>query len=225
MDPGLPASLLDQLGEHQLRTAGRRRLGDAFAQHRLLRLRQHRQNVAVVEPRVPDVEHVHGGKVAHFPAIAAGAGDCRVAAVGVTEAVGAGGQHKRGDEPFDVPLPGCRQGLVEVVDVEDHPALRSRKDAEIHQVGVAADLDMEAGRRRFRQIGRHDAGRPAVKREWRLQHAAITQRHQLLLPGRIGSAQDADRGPPDPHARASRHAHRAARGRVAACRRPFGPRA
>jgi hypothetical protein len=222
VDPGLPASLLDQLGEHQLRTAGRHRLGDAFAQHRLLRLRQHRQNVAVVEPRVPDVEHIHGGKVAHFSAIAASAGDRRIAAVRLGEPVGAGSEHKGGDEAFDVPLPGRRQGLVEVVDVEEQPALRCGKAAEIHQVSVTAHLDIDAGRRRFREIGRHDPGRPAVKREWRLQHAAIAQRHQLLLLVRIGGAQYADRVRPGPHAPAKRHAHRAARGRGAACRWPFG---
>ena len=107
MDPGLPASLLDQLGEHQLRTAGRRRLGNAFAQHSFLRLRQHRQEVGVIEPGIPDVEHVHRGKVAHFAAIAASAGDRRVAAVRVAEPVGTGSEHKGGDEPFDVPPPGA----------------------------------------------------------------------------------------------------------------------
>ena len=60
-------------------------------------------------------------------------------------------------------------------------------------MGVAAHLDMEAGRRRFSQIGRHDAGGPPVKGEWRLQHAAIAQRHQIRLPVRVGSVQDADR--------------------------------
>ena len=60
-------------------------------------------------------------------------------------------------------------------------------------MAVAADLDMDAGHRRLGQIGRHDAGGPAVKGEWRLQHAAIAQRHQIRLPGRIGGAQDADR--------------------------------
>ena len=193
VNAGLRAGLLDQLWEHQLRTAARRRLGDPFAQHRLAVLRQHRQKVAVVEPGVPDVEHVHGGKVAHFSAIAAGAGDRRIAAVRVGEPVRTGGEHKRGDEPLDVPLPGCRQCLVEIVDVEDEPALRRGKAAEIHQMAVAAHLDMDAAHRRAGQIGRHDAGGPAVKGEWRLQHAAIAQRHQIRLPSRIGGLENADR--------------------------------
>ena len=71
------------LGKHQLRAAACGRLGYAFAQQRLAVLRQHRQKVAIVEPGVLDIQHVHGSKVAHFPAITAGAGDRRIAAVRV----------------------------------------------------------------------------------------------------------------------------------------------
>src|SRR5215469_16221742 len=60
-------------------------------------------------------------------------------------------------------------------------------------MAVAAHLDMEAADRRAAQIGGHDAGRPAIKRERRLQHAAIAQRHQVGLPGGIGGAKNADR--------------------------------
>lgn len=193
MNTGLRARLLDQLWERQLRTAARGCLGDAFAEHRFAVLWQHRQKVAVVEPGIPDIEHVHGGKFAHFSAIAAGAGDRRIAAVRIGKPVGTGGEHERGDEPLDIPLPGRGQCLVEVVDVEEKSALRRGEATEIHQMAVAAHLDTDAAHWRFSQIGRHDARGPEVKCERRLQHAAIAQRRQLLLPGRIGGAQDADR--------------------------------
>jgi len=60
-------------------------------------------------------------------------------------------------------------------------------------MGVATHLDTDSSRRRFSKIGRHHAGRPAIKGERRLQHAAIAQRHQIRLPRRVGSVQDADR--------------------------------
>jgi hypothetical protein len=178
---------------NQLRTAARGCFGDAFAQHCLLRLREHRQKVAVIEPGIPDVEYVHGGKVAHFSAIAAGAGDRRIAAVRIGETVGTSGEHKGGDEPLDVPFPWRRQCLVEIVDVENQPALRGGKTAEIHQMAVAAHLYVDAADRRAGQIGRHDTRGPAVKGEWGLQHAAIAQRHQIRLPSHIGGLENADR--------------------------------
>ena len=50
-------------------------------------------------------------------AIAAGAGDGRLATVGVRQALAARRQHEGGDEPLQVPFPGRRQRLVEIVDV------------------------------------------------------------------------------------------------------------
>ena len=159
---------LDKLWVHQLRTAARGRLGDPLAQQGLAVLPQHRQNIGVVEAGIPDIEHVHGREVAHFLAIAASTGDRRIAAVRVGEPVRTGGEHKRGDKALDVPLPGCRQCLVEVVDVENQPALRRGKTAEIHQMAVTAQLNLDPARWRPGQIGCHDAGRAAIKGERRL---------------------------------------------------------
>src|SRR5829696_3744022 len=41
-------------------------------------------------------------------------------------------------EAFDVPLPGPRQGLVEVVEVEEQGAFRGSVHAEVQEVGVTA---------------------------------------------------------------------------------------
>ena len=60
-------------------------------------------------------------------------------------------------------------------------------------MAVAACVDMNAADRRAGEIGRHDTGGSSVEGERRRQHPAVAQRHQIRLPGRIGSAQNADR--------------------------------
>ena len=44
---------------------------------------------------------------------------------------------------------------------------------------VAAELRVETGARRPRQVRGHDGGGAAVERERRRQHPAVTERHQL----------------------------------------------
>jgi len=60
-------------------------------------------------------------------------------------------------------------------------------------LAIAAGLDTDAGRRRVRQVGRHDGRGSTVERKGRLQHAAIAQRHELRLPRRIRGVKDGDR--------------------------------
>src|SRR5271165_4371005 len=52
---------------------------------------------------------------------------------------------------------------------------------------------MDPHRRRAGEVGGHDAGGAAVERERRMQHAAITERHQMLLSRRIRSVKNAER--------------------------------
>ena len=59
----------------------------------------------------------------------------------VGEAVVARGDQHAGRQPLDVPLPGARQRLVEVVDVEHQPPLGRGEHAEVRQVRVAAALN------------------------------------------------------------------------------------
>ncbi len=80
------------------------------------------------------------------------------------------GDDNAGREPLNVPLPGRPQGFVEIVDVEEDVALGRGETAEVHQVSVAAGLDAKSGRRRRRQIGRHDCRGPAIEGERRLGH-------------------------------------------------------
>ena len=113
---------------------------------------------------------------------------------------------------------GPGQRLVEVVAVEDELALGRAEDAEVGEVGVAADLGRQARARRRREVRRHDQRRPPEEGEGRDQHPAVADgdelghpRRGLLLeerrPGRAGRAPARSRrgcpgapwpGPPSP---------------------------
>ncbi len=67
-------------------------------------------------------------------------------------AVSARRSHAR-SQALDVPLPRPGQRLVEVVDVEDEPALGRGEDAEVREVRVAAALHRQPGPRRRGEIG------------------------------------------------------------------------
>ena len=82
-------------------------------------------------------------------------------------------------ESLDVPLPRCRQCLVEIVDVHDHAALGRAERAEVCQVTVAACLNAHAGRRSRREVRGHVERCATVERERRFQHAAVAHRDQL----------------------------------------------
>src|SRR4029077_11531641 len=46
-------------------------------------------------------------------------------------------------------------------------------------MGVATELRFEPGSRRSRKIVRHEARCTPVEREWRYQHSAVTNGHEL----------------------------------------------
>ena len=58
-------------------------------------------------------------------------------------------------EALHVPFPGAGKCLVEVVDVEQDLSLGRAEEAEVRQVGIAAQLDVDARARRRRQVGGH----------------------------------------------------------------------
>ena len=65
-------------------------------------------------------------------------------------------EHHAGREPLQIHSPGCRQRLVEIVDVEHHLTFRRPEQAEVQQVRITARLHVETGRRCTGEIGRHD---------------------------------------------------------------------
>ena len=105
-------------------------------------------------------------------------------AVGRGEAAIAAHDLEAGRQPLDVPLPRAGEGLVEVVDVEQHLPLGRAEQAEIRQVGVAAQLHGDPGHRGGRQVGRHDQRGAPVERERRDQHPPVADRDQLGYPAR-----------------------------------------
>src|SRR4029077_17425873 len=97
-----------------------------------------------VDPAVPDVQVPQSGELAHRRAIRPGHSGADLRAGLGVEAAGAAGNREAGDQTFDLPLEWSWKGLVEGVDCEDEPPVRRREDAEVRQVGISAELRMDA---------------------------------------------------------------------------------
>ena len=137
---------------------------------------QHRLDLHM---RIPDLEVAHPGEGAHRGAVLAdGVEHDLVLVLRAVVVVARGDQHAR-RQALDVPLPGARERLVEVVDVEHEPALGRREHAEVRQVSVAAALHVQPRARRSREVVGHDLGRATVEGERRHEHPAVADRHEL----------------------------------------------
>jgi hypothetical protein len=93
-----------------------------------------------VEACVPEVEIAHLRELAHRLPVGAAHGRHRAAPVAGAEPRVACCHRDARAEALHVPLPRPREGLVEVVQVEDELAVRCREPAEVRHVGVAAEL-------------------------------------------------------------------------------------
>ncbi len=189
--------MFDELREQAIREAFPARLLDSLPDALdLVPGRQDLENAVEIDAVVPDVEGAHRSVVDHPFTVGAHRVRRRLRrlAVGQTEMLG--GDDDAGGQPLDVPLPRRRQGLVEIVDVEEDVALRRGEPAEIHQVSVAAGLDAKPGRRGRRQVGRHHRGRAAIEGERRLRHAPEADRDQLRNSAIVGLVQKLDRVAP-----------------------------
>lgn len=124
-----------------------------------------RQQQVGVDVLVPDGQFTLPGQPSHGLAVLPGGGSCRAEDVLLLVPVLPGRDRDTGREPFDVPLEGAGEGLVEVVEVEEQGAFRGGVQAEVQQVGVAAQLDGEPGVGLGGQVCRHDGGAPAQERE------------------------------------------------------------
>ena len=139
-----------------------------------------------VEPRVPELDGALLGHLQHRLAVGADAVQDDRPPRGRGVAVVARGDLEARREALDVPLPRPGQRLVEVVDVEDQPPLGRLEEAEVHEVGVAAQLGREPGVGRPGQVRRHEQRAAPVERAGRDEHAAVADGHQLLDPvGRL----------------------------------------
>ena len=133
-----------------------------------------------VEARVPDVEVLHRRELAHRLAVGAGRGQDGVAGLLRGEVAVAPGDREARREALQVPLPGPRQGLVEVVDVHHQAAVGGGEDAEVRQVGIAACLDLQPGLGGLREVHRHDRRGAAIEGERRGEHPPVADRDQLV---------------------------------------------
>ena len=141
--------------------------------------------LVLVQVGVPDVHRRHLRELGHGLPVGRHRRLRRRAHVGLGESVVAARDRKTRRHPLHVPLERPRQRLVEVVQVEQQAPFRGGEQAEVRQVGVAAQLGIEAGHRRARQVRRHDPGGAAVEGERRDRHPAMPHRHQIRLPGQI----------------------------------------
>ena len=66
------------------------------------------------------------------------------------------GDGKAGDQPLQIPFPGPRNGLVEIVDVEYQAPLRCPEATEVQQVSVPTTLHRDARAVGSGQVRRHD---------------------------------------------------------------------
>ena len=184
----------DQLGEQAFRQAFPPRLFDPLPDPlHLLAGRQDLENAVEVDAIVPDVQRTHRGVVGHMLAVGAHGFRRRLRRLAVEQPDVMGGDDDAGRQPLDVPLPRRRQGLVEIVDVEEDVALGGGEAAEIHEVSVAASLHAKPGGGGRGEVGRHDRSRAAIEGEWRLRHAPEADRDQLRNPAFIGLVQKLDR--------------------------------
>ena len=189
------------------------------------------EQLAGFQVLVPGLQTAHPGRAAHPVPVLAHAGHDDRAPVRGGEPAVAAQDLEAGREPLDVPLPRTGQRLVEVVDVEQHPPLRGAEQAEVRQVGVAAQLHGDAGPGRAGQVGGHDGRRAAEERERRHEHPAVPDRDEFRHPRHVPAVRAARSGPvgPAPAAtgrdRTAAHRRRAARPRatrsstVSRCRR------
>ena len=184
-DPRLTVDDLGQLPE-RLQTALRAGLRDiAVSPLQLLRrgyLAPLPENLVGVHARVPEIEVRHPAETGHRLPIGLPDHHVDAASLLVAETAVAARHREARHQALHVPLERPRQRLVEIVDAEHQPPIRSRKRTEVRQVRITTQLRMQTRPRHPRQIRRHQVGRTAIERKRRHQHAPITDRHQLRHP-------------------------------------------
>ena len=138
----------------------------------------------LVEARalVPDVEQRQRGVVPHAVAVGVDRRRDRGVRLRRLHPVLPRRHHQAGGQAGHVPLEGPGQGLVEVAQVEVEVALRRGPQAEVQDVGVTAELDLNAAVRPGGEVGRHDGGGAAVEVPRREGHALVPEPGELGQP-------------------------------------------
>ena len=147
-----------------------------------------------LDPAVPDLQRRTLGKAVHAGAIGFDRDRCDGLRALVREARVERCDGDARSESLEVDSEiHARQGLIEIVDVEQDVLLRGGECPEIHQMAVAAGLDRNPGARLMPEILRHHRSGAAQEGERAHQHALVAHRHQLGHPGAIGRGEDGNR--------------------------------
>ena len=144
-----------------------------------------RPDVVLVHARVPQVHRVHPGELGHRRPVRRRCLEVDHVALPGGQAEVATGDGEAGHEPLEVPLERAGQRLVEVVDAERQPAVGRGEAAEVGQVGVPAQLRVQARARGPAEIHRHQRSCAPEERERRHEHAPVLDRDQLGHPRRV----------------------------------------
>src|SRR4029077_2264253 len=87
-----------------------------------------------IDSLVPDVDVALCGQLPHLLAVCPSRRGHHLAALPLLETAIPAGYRKACDEPLHVPFERSGVGLIEVVDVEDHPPVRSSEGAEVGEM-------------------------------------------------------------------------------------------
>ena len=191
VDPRPAVDHAGELAEGALARADLRLLLDVGRQGAAVRRFEVLDQVIDGDAVVPDVQLGRIGISPHALAVGRrrrhhrGLGDARLVPGG------AGRHHQARRQTLEIPLEGAGQGFVEVAQVEQQVPLGRRPESEIEDVGIAAELHLEAAVRFRRQVGGHHRGRPPVIVPRRHRHAPVPEGHQI---GRANLVLAGDRG-------------------------------
>ena len=144
---------------------------------------QRRRQLLHIDPQVPDIHRRHLCQLEDGGPIEGSGRLHDLARVAVAEPVVLHGDDGRGAHPLHVPLEGTRQRLVKIVDVEDQPPIRSGKDAEVRDMGVAAELHLDLRVRGHGEVVGHHRRRPSQEGELRCRHPLVAKGQEILDAG------------------------------------------
>jgi hypothetical protein len=135
--------------------------------------------VVDVRAVVPDVEFRHRRVLAHAPGVGLYASGYRGRRPGRLDPALPRGHYQAGGETLDIPLKRAGQGFVEVTQVERQIPLRRGPQAEVKDMGIAAQLHHQPAVRLAAQIAGHDRGGAPVVVPRRDGHALMPEGSQF----------------------------------------------
>lgn len=109
----------------------------------------------------------------------------RVTAARLGDAADPPGEDEAGRQALQVPFPGARRRLVEVIDIHHDPVIAGTVQPEIPSVRVTAQLCVQTAARPRGQVSGHQAGTSAEESERRGKHPPNPQGDQLRQPAPI----------------------------------------